>query len=232
MTSGSGYDENPGHICLERAFPGRSLAHAVRPCHEGRPATSPIDDEPDRGAAMLIATAFGTLALMMVLALVGRVVTEQRAVARSLAETRAYWAAMGIDTYVLSRTMQMGDCGAAGNCGNATVLAAQQGYVAEIADLQAWQYPDVSAAYRFKLAPTVSQDAVANSQQMLIRTTFAPPTLAKGVAVPEALTSMASIRPLEFRYCLVATLTSPCASGLSKALPGTQLITSVHRPMK
>ncbi len=193
--------------------------------------TAPIDDDPERGAAMLIAMVFGSLATLMVLVLIGRVVTEQRAVARSLAETRAYWAAQGINNYVLSRTMQMGDCGAAGNCGNAAVLAAQQGYAAEIADLQTWQYPDVSPAYRFKLAPTVSQDTVANAQEMLIRTTFAPPTLAKGIAVPEALTSMASIRPLEFRYCLVATPTSPCASGLAKTLPGTQLITSVHRPM-
>ncbi len=177
---------------------------------------------------MLIAMVFGTLALTMVLVLVGRVVTEQRAVARSLAETRAYWAAVGIDTYVLSRTMQMGDCGL--NCGNA-VLSQQQSYLAEIADLQTWQYPDVSPAYRFNLTPTLSQDAVANAQEMLIRTTFAPPTLAKSVAVPEALTSMASIRPLEFRYCLVATSTSPCASGLTRTPPGIQLITSVHRPM-
>jgi len=193
-----------------------------------QPAPPPIDDDPERGAAMLIATVFGALAAMVVLVLVGRVVTEQRAVARSLAETRAYWAAQGINNYVLSRTMQMGDCGS--NCGNA-VLSQQQSYLAEIADLQTWQYPDVSPAYQFKLTPTLSQDAVANAQEMLIRTTFAPPTLAKGIAVPEALTSMASIRPLEFRYCLVANLRSPCASGLTRNPPGYQLITSVHRPM-
>jgi len=34
---------------------------------------------------------FGTLATMIVFVLLGRMVTEQRAVARSLAETRAYW---------------------------------------------------------------------------------------------------------------------------------------------
>ena len=187
-----------------------------------------VDDDPERGAALLIAMSFGALVMLVVLALVGRIVTEQRAVARSLAETRAYWAAVGIDTYVQSRTMQMGDCGS--NCGNA-VLSQQQSYLAEIADLQTWQYPDVSAAYQFKVTPTLSQDAVSGAQEMLIRTTFAPPTLAKGIAVPEALTSMASIRPLEFRYCLVASSTSPCASGLTKTPPGYQLVTSVHRPM-
>ena len=196
-----------------------------------QPAPPPIDDDQERGAALLIAMSFGALAMMVVLALVGRVVTEQRAVARSLAEVRAYWAAQGINNYVLSRTMQMGDCGAAGNCGNATVLAAQQGYANEIADLKAWRYPDVSTAYQFKMTSIVSQDAVSGAQEMLIRTTFAPPTLAAGVAVPEALTSMASVRPVEFRYCLVANTYSPCASGLTKTPPGYQLITSVHRPM-
>lgn len=190
--------------------------------------TPPIDEDPERGAAMLIAMVFGTLAVTVVLVLIGRIVTEQRAVARSLAETRAYWAAVGIDTYVLSRTMQMGDCGS--DCSAATVLATQQSYVAEIADLKTWRYPDVSSNYRFKMVPTVSRDAVPNAQEMLIRTTFGPRT-GTGVVVPDALTSMTSIRPLEFRYCLVATPTSPCASGLSKTLPGSQLVTSVHRPM-
>lgn len=188
-----------------------------------------VDDDPERGAAMLIAMSFGTLVVLVVLALIGRVVTEQRAVARSLAETRAYWAAQGINNYVLSRTMQMGDCGS--DCSAATIQATQQGYAAEIADLKTWQYPDVSAAYQFQMTPTISREAVTNANEILIRTTFAPPTLGKGIAVPEALTSMASIRPLEFRYCLVASTSSPCASGVSKPPPGYQLITSVHRPM-
>ena len=186
------------------------------------------DDDPERGAALLVAMSFGALVTMVILALVGRVVTEQRAVARSLAETRAYWAAMGINTYVLSRTMQMGNCGS--DCGNG-ITSRQKGYVAEVKDLQTWQYPDVSAAYQFQMLPTVSMDDVDDANEMRIRTTFAPPSLGTGVAVPTALTSMASIRPLEFRYCLVATSTSPCVSGLTKAPPGYQLITSVHRPM-
>ena len=194
------------------------------------PEPARIDDDPERGAALLIAMSFGALVTMVILALVGRVVTEQRAVARSLAETRAYWAARGVDNYVLSRTMQMGNCGS--DCGDATILGRQQGYAAEIADLQTWQYPDVSAAYQFKVASTVSEDAVSNAQEMLIRSTFAPPALAAGTALPDALVSMASIRPLEFRYCLVANTQSPCASGLSKTPPGYQLITSVHRPIK
>lgn len=102
----------------------------------------------------------------------------------------------GIDTYVLSRTTQMGDCGS--NCGD-TLVPTAQGYASEIADLQTLQYPDVSPAYRFKLVPTLPHDAVSAAQGTLIRTTFAPPTLAKGIAVPEALTSVASIRPLKFR---------------------------------
>ena len=34
------------------------------------------------------------------------------------------------------------------------------------------------------------------------------------------------------QHCVAVTPTSPFASGLSKTLPGTQLIISVHRPMK
>lgn len=96
---------------------------------------TPPEDDPEHGAALLLAMGFGALTMMVVLALVGRVVTEQRAVAKCLAETRAYWAAIGIDTYVLSRTMQMGACGS--NCGS-NILPTQQGYAAEIADLQTW----------------------------------------------------------------------------------------------
>ena len=124
-----------------------------------------IDDDPERGAAMLIATMFGALATLVVLVLVGRVVTKQRAVARSLAETRAYWAAQGINNYVLSRTMQMGDCDS--NYGNATVLILQNGYAAEISELQTWQYPDVSPAYQFKLISTVSE---SNLETLVIST--------------------------------------------------------------
>ena len=190
---------------------------------------TPPQDDPEGGVALLVAMGFGALAMMVVLALVGRVVTEQRAVARSLAETRAYWAAVGIDTYVLSRTMQQGDCGS--NCGNA-LLPTQQGYVAEIADLQTWRYPDVGASYRFALKPVVTQYAVSNAQEMLIRTTFASPAAGgSSPAVPDALAALSSVRPVEFRYCLVASTSSPCASGITRAPPGYQLITSVHRPM-
>ena len=182
------------------------------------------DDED--GSVLLAVLLFGALSAFVVLALAQRIVTESRAVDESLVQTRAYWAAMGINTYVLSRTMQMGDCGS--NCGNA-LLPLQQGYPTEIKDLQTWQYPDVGSAYRFQLAPVVSQDAVSGAQEMLIRTTFASPA----APVPDALANLARIRPVEFRYCLVAFSLSPCksVSGLTKALPGYQLITSVHRPI-
>ena len=205
-----------------------SAGDAAKPGSGGDTPGRGSRDDPERGSALLVAMGFGTLTVLVILALVGRVITEQRAVARSMAETRAYWAAMGINTYVLSRTMQMGDCGS--NCTSA-ILPAQQGYVAEIADLQAWQYPDVSAAYQFKVSPVVSQGSVA--QEMLIRSTFAPPTPAAPMAVPDALASMASVRPVEFGYCLIASSgTTSCASGVTRTPPGYQMITSVHRPMQ
>ena len=158
--------------------------------------------------------------------------------ADSLAQTRAYWAAMGVNTYALSRTMQSGGCST--NCGAPTLATVQQGYINEIKDMQLWQYPEVSGAYAIKLTPTASQDATSG-QEMLIRTTFAspPPTPpgAPGTAgpplkpvVPDALAQLAQLRPVEFRYCMVASASSPCNSGMSKTPPTYQFITSVHRP--
>ena len=132
----------------------------------------------------------------------------------------------------------------------------QQGYINEIKDMQIWQYPEVSGAYAIKLTPTASQDPVTGAQEMLIRTTFAAPPpappappSAPGVSaapappapppppapplppvVPDALAQLGRLRPLEFRYCLVASASSPCNSGMSMAPPTYQLITSVHRP--
>ncbi len=161
---------------------------------------------------------------------------------------------MGVNTYALSRTLQAGGCG--GNCGSALV-GVQQGYINEIQDMQLWRYPEVSGAYAIQMKPTASQDPVANAQEMLIRTTFAAPPAAAPTApgvsvtptppapgvtptlptspmppvVPDALAQLGRLRPLEFRYCLVASAgTTSCNSGINKAPPTYQRITSVHRP--
>ena len=62
-----------------------------------------------------------------------------------------------------------GGCGS--NYGNALV-GVQQGYIAEVADMQLSRYREVGAAYAFKLTPTAPQDATSG-REMLIRTTFA-----------------------------------------------------------
>ncbi len=88
--------------------------------------------------------------------------------------------------------------------------------------LQLWQYPEVSGAYAIKLTPTASQDAVSGAQEMLIRTTFsalpaatpsAPVVAAVGLVgpgsltsvVPDALARLGRLRPVEFRYCMLAS---------------------------
>ena len=77
---------------------------------------------------------------------------------------------------------------------------------------------------------------------MLIRTTFAAPPAAAPSApagsagsltpvVADALAQLGRLRPVEFRYCLVASSgTSSCNSGMSKTPPTYRLITTVHRP--
>ncbi len=206
----------------------------------------------EEGAVLLAVLMFGALASLVMLALAGRATQESRAVADSLAQTRAYWAAMGVNTYALSRTLQAGGCG--GNCGNALV-GVQQGYINEIQDMQLWRYPEVSGAYAIQMRPTASQDPVSGAQEMLIRTTFAAPPAATPSApvvaapsgpggtgpigptgslasvVPDALAQLGRLRPLEFRYCLVASAgTTSCNSGINKTPPTYQRITSVHRP--
>ncbi len=192
----------------------------------------------EAGAILLAVLLFGALASLVMLALIGRTTQEARAVADSLVQARAYWAAIGVDTYALSRTLQSGGCG--GNCGGALV-GVQQGYINEIKDMQLWQYPEVSGAYAIRLAPIASQDS-GSGQEMLIRTTFAAPPAAPPAApgpappappaavVPDALAQLGRVRPVEFRYCMVSSPSSPCNSGINKAPPTYQLVTSVHRP--
>ncbi len=113
--------------------------------------------------------------------------------------------------------------------------------------MQLWHYPELSGAYAIALTPTASQDAVSGAQEMVMRTTFAAPAAATpsapgaavtlspigGLAavVPNALAQLGRVRPVEFRYCMVASAgTTSCNSGIKKAPPTYQLITSVHRP--
>ena len=204
-------------------------------------------EDPERGAALLIAMLFGALSMALAMSLAGRFVVEYRQVEDSLAQVRAYWAARGTVSYVLSRTMAGGACAAGANCSSqGGYVAPAVGYLNEIKDLQTWSYPDVSPYYNFNLVTTVNADPLAPSGRLgevEIKTAFAaapaPPPVAGAPPPPPGgyvLDSRRSfvdttIRPVDLRYCVVQTQTSGCGGGnQATSAPYWQRITSVHRP--
>jgi hypothetical protein len=205
--------------------------------HEPRSEPAP---PPDHGRTMLPVIGFGLLSVLIALGLAGRLVTEYRAVSDSLTQTRAYWAAIGQASYVLSRTAQSG--GTSDN-GNSNFQAVAQGYLNEIAtgptSLQTWLYPDVSAYYQFTVNSTVTLEAPANGNvgEMLLKFTFgtAPPPPGQPNLGPQGLQALRTIavtRPVEFRYCVVPQGGLICSTIAAIHQSGAgQLITSIHRPV-
>ncbi len=213
----------------------------------------------ERGSALLGVMLFAGLAALTMSVLVGRVVVEYHAVEDSVAQTRAYWAAMGFNNYVLSRTAISGACKPGCTTGPTDYSPLQKTYLTEIADMQKWYYLDVGTSYMIQLISQVCRDAYAPSGavgEVVIKTSFAgnsgpappmppcptvpttgkaPATCAPATAPDpktiEALRTLKSSRPVEFRYCLVGPVAATCGAGpLYGTIGGRQLVTSVHRP--
>ena len=209
--------------------------------------TQPLDD---RGSALLGVMLFSGLAALVVAVLLGRVVTEYRAVEDSLAQARAYWAAMGFNNYVLSRTLVGGACTGKAGCTAMTADDSPQAnsYLQEIADMQDWYYVDVSTSYFIQLKSQVCQDKnapVGALGEIVIKTSFSgnggpgppmpqcpaalfpllpvPVCPAETPTDPKTIGSLASLgaaRPVEFHYCVVATGATSCGSGPTAGTPG------------
>lgn len=185
----------------------------------------PVDDRERGSASVLTVTGIGMLAVMAVLGLGGRALVERRAVEDSLAQTRAYWAAMGQATYVLGRIRATG-------AGDKPEDTAKK-YLLEIADgakskdrAATWRYPDVSAAY----AIVVNADAkkAGAGQNGTVVMTFDFDTLDAGA--PDALRTMPTLRKLEFTYCISATYAGACDNTPDKNNVGYNRLISIHRP--
>jgi hypothetical protein len=194
----------------------------------------------DSGNATVLVTIIGGLAMLVSFSLFDSIVAEKRSVEDNLADVRAYWAAIGEVNYALSRTLQGGGCAA--SCGNssADTVAFPAAYLQEIACYRAWSYPEVSANYQFMLSPAVSHDPNAPSGQIgenLIRVTFAQtgtaPSGCSWPSVPaiEALRTIAHVRPVEFRYCVVFHAADLCGGKPQANLPGYHHITTILRPI-
>ena len=201
---------------------------------------------------------FSGLAATVMAVLVGRVVVEHHAVEDSIAQTRAYWAAMGFNNYALSRTAISGACKPLCTTTTKDYSPVQKGYLNEIADMQNWYYLDVGTSYIVQLATQVCQDAYAPTAtvgEIVIKTSFSgnsgpnppmppcptvpvtgttskcPNATAVDPKTTEALRTLRSSRPVEFRYCLVAAGAKTCGAGPTMGtIGGRQLVTSVHRP--
>lgn len=215
-----------------------------------------LDRHSERGGALIGMMMFIVLAASVMLTLAGRLVVDYRAVEDSVAQTRAYWAAMGFNSYVLSRTMVSGACGKGCTGAQDDISGQSSSYLKEISDLQAWYYMDNGPNYSIQLKSIVCQDNAApigSVGEVVIKTTFSgnagpppsPPDCPTVALVPpscktpphsdpatiDALRSLAVVRPVEFRYCLVASGITKCGAGPTNGTPGgPQLVTSVHRP--
>ena len=235
---------------------GRNLlapAHQEQECDgagssRGRQSAVTRED-PESGAALITVMMFAALTSLVALSLMDRYVVEYRATDDSLAQVRAYWAARGMTSYVLSRTMASGACPGPANtaCTGTSNYAGQANtYLQEIKDFQTWSYPDVSYYYNFALKPTTAADALAPSGRLgevEIKTTFAaapapPPIPGAGPPPPggivlDALRNFSAglVRPLDARYCVVSSQYSGCGGGGGSDTPPVwQRITSMHRP--
>lgn len=204
-------------------------------------------DDPDRGSAVLAVMMFAGLAVLSLTVLAGGVVAEYRAVEDSLAQTRAYWAAMGQATYVLSRTRKDGSTRPK-NDGLDTPIKVACTYLNEIgtklpadpdddkpctndnatfiAEPMTWLYPNLGPGYRFVVSPVMRQGAKSGA----ITIEFAFTTSA---GAPEALRAIPVTRPVRFSYCLVPVQGQTCGYvPREQDKDNLQNITGVQRPKR
>lgn len=202
-------------------------------------------DDPDRGSAVLAVMTFAGLAALSLAVLAGGVVSEYRAVEDSLAQTRAYWAAMGQATYVLSNTRQNGStrkdsdldtpakvaCSYLNKLGNRLASDVDDDKPCTndnrilTAEPMTWLYPHLGPGYGFVVRPVVTQGAKSGA----IIVEFAFDTLA---GAPEALRAIPVTRPLRFSYCLVLLQNDPCGYVPTEKNDTLQNITGVQRPKR
>lgn len=113
-------------------------------------------------AAVSVIGAAGTLTLSALMN--NSVGVEARAVERSLAETRAYWAAMGHFRYAMSRTRYSAACGQWWGCAESETATDTQkaatlnSYLGEISGLRTFTYPEEDSDYFLKLTFTAAPD--------------------------------------------------------------------------
>ena len=175
-----------------------------------------------RGNILIPVMLVGLTCTLMMSALINRsVYLEQAAVENRLAESRAYWAAMGHFRYALSRARRFGlcpdslGCGPTQNIKDVDKITALQSYLDEIAAYRTFTYPDENAAYSIKIALTAAVDddplRHVNWSGHLMMTSTYPTT---GVSTLPVLSGLAQrFTPYRLRFC-TSLLSAYAACGL------------------
>jgi hypothetical protein len=157
--------------------------------------------------------------LILSVGVITPVLAERRAVETQLAEMRIRWAAIGSFRYALSRTNHSKLCQTIAACTGATKLSdvtkatVLQAYLSEISSLQTWSYPDETASYQIRLAPTAAADDTAGrntySGRLMMKAAYSGTQSSFGI-LNGASTRMG---PLEMRVCVgLSTSTSTCGA--------------------
>lgn len=174
-----------------------------------------------RGSILVPVMLVGLICTLMMSALINRsVYLEQAAVENRLAETRAYWAAMGHFRYALSRARHAGLCADNNGCNpgdkskDTDKIPVLQSYLDEIAALRTFTYPDENAAYSIKIGLTAAVDDDPTRQQFsghLMMTSSYP---AGGVSLLPVLSGLAQrFTPYQLRFCTgLASPYAPCGA--------------------
>jgi hypothetical protein len=162
-----------------------------------------------RGNILVPVMLIGLTCTLMMSALINRsVYLEQAAVENRLAETRAYWAAMGHFRYALSRARHAGlcpdslGCTPTQNIKDTDKVTAIQSYLDEIAAYRTFTYPDENAAYSIKinLTAAVDDDPLRQNFSGHLMMTSSYPT--SGVSTLPVLSGLAQrFTPYQLRFC-------------------------------
>ena len=138
-----------------------------------------MQPHPQRGSALIFVTIVGmVITTAFILFMTSTVMTEQRAVERSLAQSRAYWAEMGNFNYAMSRisySKLCDGCGKAKDSDQATVL---QAYFNELSTNKVWTYADESPNYAITTTDVASTAGGQTFSGWLVATSaFTPSAL-------------------------------------------------------
>ena len=148
--------------------------------------------QPQRGNALIFVTIVGlVISTAFAMFMTSTVLTEQRAVEASLAQTRTYWAEMGNFHYAMSRISYSRLCDGckASNNKDSELAPVLQAYFNELSNNRVWSYADESPNYTITTTDVAATAGGQNFSGWLLATSaFTPSTLVSksaGLKLPQ-----------------------------------------------